>query len=426
MKKLLTAAICCTVILMSFTSCLKDQCTQTISYIEYIPIYKTQAEIDASITSEGPRVMEKPGNIYFYNDFIFINEKRAGIHIIDNSNPSSPNSLGFIKIDGNMNLSIKNNILYADKCTDLVSIDISDLSNIHEVSRVKDIFRTLSVTDPINSNILVYYDEVERERVVDCDATDWRKNDFAISEVATFSNDLLSQSDQNSYSSGSGIGGSFARFTLAGNEMYIVDESTMKVLSVQNPANPVYSTEINLGWGIETIIPYEEYLFIGSNSGMLIYDRVDPMNPQYVGGLVHVQGCDPVYVSGNFAYVTIRDGNICAGTSNQMDLIDISNIQNPVLIESFEMDHPHGLSIKGEELYLCEGSHGFKIFDISDPKELDKNRIKHLKNMDAYDVIALPGNEDVVLIIGKDGFFQYDVSNPKRPDLISSIEVGFE
>jgi hypothetical protein len=38
-------------------------------------------------------------------------------------------------------------------------------------------------------------------------------------------------------------------------------------------------------------------------------------------------------------------------------------------------------------------------------------------------VINVPGQDDVLLMIGKDGFYQYDVSNPKNLKLLSKIPV---
>ena len=63
-----------------------------------------------------------------------------GVHIIDNTSPSHPVNLGFIEIPGNADIAIKNNILYADSYVDLVALDISDVNDIREVDRVKDIF----------------------------------------------------------------------------------------------------------------------------------------------------------------------------------------------------------------------------------------------------------------------------------------------
>ncbi|HHN47860.1 MAG TPA: hypothetical protein ENN08_02830, partial [Bacteroidales bacterium] len=49
-----------------------------------------------------------------------------GIHVVDNSNPASPQIISFIAIPGNYDLAIRGNILFADSYIDLVALDISD------------------------------------------------------------------------------------------------------------------------------------------------------------------------------------------------------------------------------------------------------------------------------------------------------------
>ena len=48
--------------------------------------------------------------------------------------------MGFIEIPGNVDMAIKDDILYADSYIDLVAIDISNVTNPIEVKRVEDVF----------------------------------------------------------------------------------------------------------------------------------------------------------------------------------------------------------------------------------------------------------------------------------------------
>jgi len=75
-----------------------------------------------------------------YKNYIFANEPNQGLHIIDNRIPTSPVEVGFIAIPGNQEVAIKEDALYADSYVDLVTLDISDINNIVEVSREEDIF----------------------------------------------------------------------------------------------------------------------------------------------------------------------------------------------------------------------------------------------------------------------------------------------
>ncbi|OPZ98264.1 MAG: hypothetical protein BWY70_01268 [Bacteroidetes bacterium ADurb.Bin408] len=105
----------------------------------YKPIYVDKDHIsDIAVTSPVPMV--NPGKIYLYNNNIFINERGRGIHVVDNAIPTAPLKTRFISIPGNYDIAIKNNYLYADNASDLVTINISDLNNIQIVNRISNIY----------------------------------------------------------------------------------------------------------------------------------------------------------------------------------------------------------------------------------------------------------------------------------------------
>jgi len=87
------------------------------------------------------------------------------------------------------------------------------------------------------------------------------------------------------------------------------------------------------------------------------------------------------------------------------------------------MESPHGLAVTPDALYLCEGDFGLKVFDNNDPLTVGNNLLSHYDNFAAYDVIYLPGQTDILLLIGADGFYQFDVSDPLQPKEISYLPV---
>jgi hypothetical protein len=407
--------------LMALQSCTKDQCQETYTYYDLVPVYKSQAEIETPIENEGPRTLKRPGGLYFYNDLVLINERFEGIHILDNSNPANPVPLSFIPIPCNGDMAVRGNILYADNCTDLLAIDISDPLSVSLLSRTKEVFMENIWLDESQGKYLVYYDQVERTVIQDCQ-TPPPNNGFWGGPVRFNAVDDFSF-DESIGGGDTGVGGSMARFTLAKDHLYMVSNFDLKVFSLNDPIAPTQTSTVNLGWGIETIIPHGNELYIGSNSGMFIFDNSNPANPVELSRLAHATACDPVFVKDNFAYVTLRDGNFCEGFTNQLDLIDISDLRNPFLVESFNMDNPHGLSIEDNNLFLCEGRHGVKVFDIEIPEKLKNNRLDWVKDLHAYDVIVLPGGKNIAMVIGEDGFYQYNFDNPSNLQLLSKIEV---
>jgi hypothetical protein len=397
-------------------SCFKDKCEREITYIKTTPIYKTASEIRSGIDFQAPRLLEKPGKMYFYNDYIFINEQREGVHIINNTNPEAPANIGFIEIPGNVDIAIRNNILFADNYIDLLTININDVNNPQLINRNEDVFPHYGET---SDGFLVYFHTEEVTEIVDCETQNGRfRDDVFLGAPEIFTLDNSSGGNQ------SGVGGSLARFALYDNYLYSIDNSNLHVFDISDLTTPNEVNNVSVGWQIETLFSYTDKLFIGSTTGMIIMDAADPSLPTYLSSYSHFWGCDPVVVKDDYAYVTLRSGSNCQQNGDQLDLVNISDITNPYVEKTFPMENPYGLGIKENTLFLCEGKSGLKVFDIETPTELDKNLIDHETGLMAYDVIPLPGNENILLLIGEDGFYQYNFDDPNNLKLLSHIAIN--
>ena len=109
------------------------------------PVYLSYEELRRSVRVVSPRSSVNADRVYLYDNYLILNEKNFGLHVIDNSDPELPVNMGFIEIPGNTEVSIKRGFLYADSYIDLVTVDIrslefGDIDRIGEVNRVQDIF----------------------------------------------------------------------------------------------------------------------------------------------------------------------------------------------------------------------------------------------------------------------------------------------
>ncbi|PSR11674.1 MAG: hypothetical protein DA408_14615 [Bacteroidetes bacterium] len=410
---------------LGLSSCIKDTCEREVTYLQSTPVFMTKDEIrQGTPVTEAARALEHPGQFYYYNQYILIAEKGEGIHIIDNHDPRSPQAVAFLSIPGAENMSVKDNILYVNNFIDLLAIDITDIQQASLIGRTPDVFQP--IWEDINSGqVLVRYDiEEVTEKMACASYSNLRSWNGILVDNATFSTFEADATASGGIGTGGvGIGGSLARFTIIGDYLYTVGHSQLDVISLLQPRQPQRVNTINLGWGIETIFPYQDKLFIGSNSGMFIFDNSNPAAPTQLSAFAHARACDPVFVKDNYAYVTLRDGNTCDGFVNQMDLVDITDLTNPKLEKSFPMDNPHGLTIRGNSLILCEGTHGLKAFDISDPLTLDQHLLDTYTDVHAVDAISLPGNAPITVVIGKEGFYQFQLNPTTGFELLSLIPV---
>jgi hypothetical protein len=406
------------------TGCEQDKCTRTEEYVAFEPVYKRIDEMRKPATYTAAKSLTAPGKIFYYKGYLLINEMHQGVHVIDNKDPEHPNNIGFIEVPGNLDMAVHDDILYVDSYLDLVAIDVTNPLAPVEVSRVEDVFQNFySYAEEIG--YLVEYKQSNITRTIDCSSANWGnqvwfEGDVLMTADASFGG--MNEFNATSVSSSVVTSGSMARFTAADDYLYTIDGAEVKVFDVSQ-TQPVLKTEVTMQWGIETLFPLAGSLFVGSNNGMLIYDISNPANPTYRSTFAHATACDPVVVSGSTAYVTLRDGNNCFGFVNQLDVIDVSNLDNPNLIRSYPMDNPHGLSVVDETLYLCEGLFGFKTFDASDPREIGNRILDHISGFQAYDVIVLPPG-DHVMVVGQHGLYQFDASNRDDLKQLSVISVG--
>lgn len=392
------------------TGCLPDRVVR--KYTFYRPVYKTSEAARAEIRSSEPVTLSQPGKIYYKDGFVFLNELQKGVHIIDIRNPAQPKSVSFVKIPGCVDMAVRGNILYADMFTDLVALDISNPLDIKRTHIIEGVF-------PEN-----YYNGylVKQGEVI----TDWVRVDTTVLEMDYFTfgpmkaenNPLMLRTDAGGATNG--IGGSMARFALNKDRLYTVSHSDLKVFNAAIPERPAFIKTMNIGWNIETIFPYNNHLFVGSMTGMYIFDATDKDNPIQKSRFEHARVCDPVIADDNIAYVTLRNGTECAGFINQLDVLDITDVSRPVKIKSYDMTNPHGLSKDGNILMICEGKEGLRFLDAARADKI--TNISLLKGMNTFDVIAL-GN-GTAIVTAEDGLYIISYADPANPKVMASIRIN--
>lgn len=295
-----------------------DEVNATYTFRTMMPVFLEMKDVRAKSLAPIPaQEIENPGKIYIYNNYLLINEPSKGIHIYDNKNPSNPINLSFIPIEGNVDLAINSNILYADNYVDLLAFDLSNIQNIRLVKRVEDVFTHLYQHS--TGKIITFKDTVLTSE----------SPQMAFETMWMVRPNMSLQANMAKASQSYGTGGSMARFTLMDGHLFAVDQNTLRVFDVESPAEPKFLKPIDLGWGIETIFPFDQKLFIGSNRGLHIYDASNPAAPKRMAIYEHVLSCDPVVVNEDYAFVTLRSGNFCVNGVNELHVLDIGILTSP-------------------------------------------------------------------------------------------------
>lgn len=426
MKSNLIYCLLAMLMISSLSSCLQDECEATQTYTRWDPVYRTLEDLAQEIKSEPARELLETGKIFYHNGYLLISEVTQGIHVIDNRDPANPVNISFINIPGNLDMAVKGNRLYADMYTELMTFDISDILDVKLIDQEHNVFRAYYYVDE-ELGLITGYEERDETLTIDCMDSRWGSPWFpfqrSIFAEASFTLDanFVYNSSSNSSSSAPNISvaGSLARFGIKGERLYALNQSKIESFALSPETDHLASVDTD--WGIETVYPYKDHLFVGAEAGMYIYGLDDPDRPNLVGEFVHARACDPVFVTGDIAYVTLRDGNRCAGFINQLEVLDVSQYDNPTLIRSHSMHNPRGLSVLGDELFLCDGDEGVKVFDVSNPRASTLPLVNHWGDHMANDIIIIPPI-NLAMVVGEGGIRQYLIEEDNLR-LISVIDV---
>lgn len=200
-----------------------------------------------------------------------------------------------------------------------------------------------------------------------------------------------------------GQGGSLARFTLKGNYLYTVDDFGLNVFNVADTKDPVKVNSVPIGFDIETLFGYKDYLYIGSQNGMFIYSLDNPEFPDRLSIVEHFTACDPVIANDTHAFVTLHSETFCGNDINVLEIYDVTKVTEPILLNSRNLTFPRGLGLYGDYLFVCDDE--IKVFDVSNPAE--SKLVTSIKRS-AFDVII---RNDLLIAIGESGLYQYSLTN---------------
>lgn len=413
-------------------------CPSVYTTVVYNPIYTSWEEIRSSSSTEfiDAKSITDPGKIYVWESYIFIVEKNKGIHIIDNSSPADPHSLGFQEVPGCGDISVlqKDGIvhLYADSFTDLLIFEFTQSnSTIQLINRIQDTFPYDASRLFEDENPNIYFEGLDVSKGI--------VSDFTIETITEYGYGAVIEEDGSNGSTGTA--GSMSRFALyedVAAEMwylYAVDNRELVTLILDDPANPARINRTNIGWNIDTIFSYDSKLYIGSDFGMYIYSLENPEQVIELSTFLHITARDPVFIgevgldSTPTAFITLREDEYGLG-DNILIAADVTNPNHPDLVLEIPMWNPHGVTFFNDRLIVCEGEAGLKIFDVSELYNSDlpdNDRIKLIKAFDnginTFDIINIEG---IIFVIGDDGFYEYsysEVDGVPVLTLLSAIEA---
>lgn len=217
-------------------------------------------------------------------------------------------------------------------------------------------------------------------------------------------------------------GGSTARMTVNGDYLYIVATNQLYTYDISKPEQTVLLNAVSVGWSdVETIFPYRDKLFVGSGTGMFVFDISDPKTPKLQGQVQHFRACDPVVANNDYAYITLRNSNSACGAvaENSLNIYNIqgNNILNPALEGRLELPDPNGLGLSGDYLYVCCGNKGLYTINVSNAAN---PVITKTINTGETFIDVIPYDKTLIAYVNG-GFILYDINDPANPIQLSVV-----
>jgi len=395
----------------------------------FVPVYETTSQLAQKVSVDPPKDYAQAGKIVTYQQYIFINKPLEGIHVVDNSDPANPLNLHFISIPGSLDMSIIDNHLYSDMFSALVVFDISTITQpeLIEEFTVEEVFYynpyvTLETTiNTIDSREYTRYDPIDSSLGI---VTAWRSEirkepleDIQLRYLALESTDAVNTTAAGDQSFGEvSTAGSMTRFLPIDRYLYTINSNELVLFSIGDDYRPSRFARLDTSTQAETLFQRNEILFVGSTTGMLMYDVSTPSNPEYINSIEHFRSCDPVVADASYAYVTLRGGTNCFTETNELQIIDIRDAQNLEVVSRQVLFNPHGLAIYQDHLLVCDGSAGLKIFNVTDrenPEIVNTEAIPY-----AYDIIV---DFPSAVVVGEGVIYQYDLS--ELPAITKTAEL---
>ncbi len=170
--------------------------------------------------------------------------------------------------------------------------------------------------------------------------------------------------------------GTCASVYVYGNYAYIADGySGLQIIDVSTPSAPTLVGNFPTAHRTNSVYVVGNYAYVIMGEwdseideifgGLIILDISNPTSPQQVGTL-NLPCATRIYVSGNYAFITIALGNF---TSGGLAIIDVTTPSSPAQVEFLQESNSgyEDIDIKGNYAYCVSGFNGLVIMDIGNP-----------------------------------------------------------
>jgi hypothetical protein len=343
---------------------------------------------------------DKVQDVAVNGNFAYIAATSTGLRIVDISNPSAPEEIGFY-VTGNSTYGIAVDSHYAylaDGAGGLQIIDISNPTNPQKISSYST--PTSAYGIELKGNYVYIVDRGQYLRVVNI------SNPSVPVEVSTY----LSSGETYDVT----LSGTFAYLSAGAAGLVVLDISTPEMITPRGIFNNTTKATHAFVEGV--------YAYVADQGCLRIIHISNPDSLSQAGSLC----LDSTLGVSNFQFMDIAVISPYAyAVSNEYGL-RIIHIANPSAL--FEISHitPGGIGadmmIVDQFAYLSNGKNGLQIVDITDP---NKSQLLGNYTEPYFSTSGIFVQDRYAYILNPPELFILDVSNPKKPFKVSQYNGPF-
>ena len=377
-------------------------------------------------------------SLKFHNDLLFC-DGWHGLTIIDYSDPTNCQILAEYDEFDFQNCEIIGNRIYTSSSTRLRVLDITDPLNVYQIGYylstnmhnsvavsqnyafINDYYNTLHIIDvsdpetPEYLNSLNVSDINEIYKSTEDELLILRTNNYETLEFYSMNDPanpefLYSYNEDGWYCDTFFIDEYIACATFRWR-FYIFDLTDPEELIIQGPTSLNYPSPTS--W-VRCIARKDNYLYLATDSGILIVDVSDMGNPNPILD---------IDINGYIFDLTIKDNFMYYVNIGGLQIYDITNPLDPIECGFWDSNNrAESFTIYNGFVYLADYDGGLKVIDISDPCDpVLVNTIILNYNSQLTNRPIVRDNKLMVIDNRWNEIFVFDLSNPSQPQYTSSF-----
>jgi hypothetical protein len=407
-------------------------------------------------------------------NYAYVASGRTGLRIMDISNPTQPEEVGYCDTPGNAHaVAVSGDYAYvADMMCDLRVIDISVPSSPHEVAHLEtgtmaydvdcdeqyvylvdrwDGLRVIDVSNPLQptivgtflltmSNILSVEVSGDCAYIGDGSMRLWIidiSEPNAPNVLATFpmqgipvgmsvaagmayvaDGDMVivdvSEPTAPALVGSCSISGGARDVAISGNHAYVPTYwSGLTAVNISTPSNPYEVGSCSTNGHADAIAISHGYAYI-ADDGLSVCDITIPSSPALANSYSLIGEMERVDVFDNYAYVA-------AGTPG-LKIVDITVSSSPAVVSSLETYHANDVVVQGDYAYIADDYFGLKVVDVLDP---GSPFICGSYNTPGYAKALDVSGEYAYLADYEGGFRVVNVESPLNPYEVAACSSGY-